>query len=318
MARPIGAMSADAGNRMSLTAAAQTLDLMRAEAAGAPRDIAAAIGKASQRTGVDFSYLVNQARQESSFRPEIRASTSSATGLYQFIDQTWLATVKAHGASHGLGEYAERIRTDSGGRHRVDDPVTRRAILDLRKDPQIAALMAAEHARENGEALQAAMGRAPTATDLYMAHFLGVEGAKTFLRARDADASQPAADLLPRAAHANRGVFYAPDGTKRSLGEVYDRFAAKFDESGEAPALLLARGDRTPMEQTVLAGGGSAGNFSFDPDRSGNSILTRSRLGGGGAGAITQTLKSESFLALAALQEVAAEMGAAPARAAKS
>lgn len=305
---------------MSLHSVAPTLDLMRAEAAGAPRDIAAAIGKASHRTGVDFTYLLNQARQESSFRADVRAATSSATGLYQFIDQTWLGTVKAHGANHGLADLAAQIRTDPAGRHRVDDPAARKAILDLRKDPQVASMMAAEHARENGEILQAALGRAPSATDLYMAHFLGAEGAKTFLRARDADGSQPAADLMPKAAQANRAVFYAPDGSKRSLAEVYDRFAAKFEESGDAPALRLAAGDRSAMDQIFRpGGGGSAGNFSLDPDRSGNSILTRARLGGGGGGGpMAAALKPESFLALAALQEVAAGMGSAPERAAKT
>jgi len=62
--------------------------------AGASQEVIGAIKHASQKTGVDFDYLVNQARTESSFRPDVKASTSSATGLYQFLDQTWLGTVK--------------------------------------------------------------------------------------------------------------------------------------------------------------------------------------------------------------------------------
>jgi len=31
-------------------------------------------------------------------QPPARAQTSSAAGLFQFVDQTWLATLKRHGA----------------------------------------------------------------------------------------------------------------------------------------------------------------------------------------------------------------------------
>ena len=64
--------------------------------------IGAAIHRAAASTGVDFSYLLGQARIESGFNPNARAKTSSATGLFQFIDQTWLGTVKQHGAKHRL------------------------------------------------------------------------------------------------------------------------------------------------------------------------------------------------------------------------
>src|SRR5437868_1566523 len=70
---------------------------------GSGRDrVTAAIQLASARTGVQFDYLLNQARIESSLNPEARARTSSATGLFQFIEQTWLGMVKQHGAAHGL------------------------------------------------------------------------------------------------------------------------------------------------------------------------------------------------------------------------
>ena len=63
----------------------------------------AAIAHASQRTGVDFSYLLAQARIESGLDPQAEARTSSASGLFQFIDQTWLSTLDRHGAALGLG-----------------------------------------------------------------------------------------------------------------------------------------------------------------------------------------------------------------------
>ena len=75
--------------------------------------VTAAIAGAASRTGVSFDYLMDQARIESGMRPDARASTSSATGLYQFTIQTWLGTVKRHGAAHGLGKDAGWF-TDSG------------------------------------------------------------------------------------------------------------------------------------------------------------------------------------------------------------
>src|SRR3546814_9619557 len=100
-----------------------------------------------------------------------RAGTSSATGLYQFIDQSWLAVVKQHGAEHGLGWAADSI-SNNNGRMTVADGATRQAILGLRNDPNVASLMAAEHASDNKAALESALGRPVTGTDLYMAHFL--------------------------------------------------------------------------------------------------------------------------------------------------
>lgn len=302
---------------MSALSFVPTVDLMRAEAAGASRDVATAIGQASRRTGVDFAYLLAQARQESSFQPGVEAATSSATGLYQFIDQTWLGTVKSHGGKHGMGAYADLIQTDAKGRHSVADPADRQAILNMRKDPQVAALMAAEHARENGIALQEALGRPATATDLYMAHFLGVEGAKDFLAAREANPDQAAADLMPRAAGSNRGVFYDAGGTPRSVGEVYDRFAAKFQdliEPGAAGPVVAAR-FAAPAGGMAMAGRASGGYAMSGALADGQSILTRPRLGNGGTAALGPTIRPESFLAIAALQEVAAELGGAPARA---
>src|SRR4051794_15299467 len=106
-------------------------------------EVTSAIQKASARTGVDFKYLVAQAGQESSFKADAKASTSSASGLYQFIESTWLTMVRNKGADHGLGEFADKIDAGAGG-PRVADAATRRKILDLRNDPTVSAAMAAE------------------------------------------------------------------------------------------------------------------------------------------------------------------------------
>src|SRR3569623_3115901 len=97
--------------------------------------VGTAIRQAALSTGMDFSYLLGQAKIESGFNPNARARTSSATGLFQFVEQPWLATVKQHGAEHGLGWAAAALQRGPNGRYRVADPAARRAILDLRKDP---------------------------------------------------------------------------------------------------------------------------------------------------------------------------------------
>src|SRR3954468_22206078 len=104
-------------------------------------EVASAIHKASAKTGVDFKYLVAQAGQESSFKPDAKASSSSASGLYQFIESTWLNMIRDKGADYGLGHLAEKI--DGAGAPRVADAASRRDILALRNDPTVSAAMAA-------------------------------------------------------------------------------------------------------------------------------------------------------------------------------
>lgn len=206
--------------------------------------IQSAIAFASRTTGVDFNYLMGQAQLESGMRADAHAGSSSASGLYQFIEQSWLKVVKQHGAEHGLDWASDAISTNRAGRMTVSDPSLKRAILDLRNDPQTASLMAAEHASDNKSAIESALGRDATSTDLYMAHFLGLGGARAFLRtmARSPDASGAA--MFPTAAHANRSVFYTSSGQPRSLAQIYARFTDKLEQSGSttmtAPVQLAA------------------------------------------------------------------------------
>ncbi|MCB1557182.1 MAG: lytic transglycosylase domain-containing protein [Alphaproteobacteria bacterium] len=195
-------------------------------------DVLSAIKQASARTGVDFAYLVKQAATESSFKPEIQSKTSSATGLYQFIEGTWLSMVEKHGAKYGLGDFAEKIKN---GTHK-QNPRLKQEILDLRKDPQKAALLAAEFAAENRRYMAGQGIEDIGATELYLAHFMGAGGATAFLKAQRDNPLQNAADLFPKAAQVNRNVFYDPQtGRSRTLAGVYDLFAKKFDDQSQEP-----------------------------------------------------------------------------------
>lgn len=187
----------------------------------------------SQKTGVNFAYLVSQAAQESGFKVDAQAKTSSARGLFQFIESTWLELVRDHGAKHGLAEEAGQIGRGPDGRPRVSDPDTRQRILSLRDDPRAASAMAAEYARSNQTILSREFNADVKKVDLYLGHFLGPAGASKFLSALKGDPSQPAASLLPEAAAANRGVFYDQDGRSRSVGDIHAMFARKLDAHAE-------------------------------------------------------------------------------------
>lgn len=181
----------------------------------------AAIARAANRTGVDFDFLLAQARIESSLNPNARAGTSSAAGLYQFTKGTWLNTLDKHGAEHGLGWAGAAI---DGGR--VRDPAMRAQIMALRYDPEASSAMAAELASDNATALTPMLGRAPDAAELYLAHFLGVGGAAQFISALQSDPGKSAAAILPKAAAANRGIFY-DRGAPRSVGAVMELLRSK-------------------------------------------------------------------------------------------
>lgn len=196
---------------------------------GVPQAIYQAVADASDRTGVSFSYLMHKASVESSFEADAQSRSSSAKGLYQFVENTWLAMVDRYGDKYGLGEYANKITKRADGSYAVDGGrAMRKEILALRNDPDISAFMAGEYANENASYLKQKLKRAPSDTDLYMAHFLGAGGAGRFLATMKTAPSASAADLLPDAARANRSVFYHANGREKTLQEVYASFSQRF------------------------------------------------------------------------------------------
>ncbi len=178
----------------------------------APRSILQAIKTASIKTGVNFSYLVEKAAAESNFEPNAKAKTSSATGLFQFIESTWMDMIEKHGDKHG-----------------VSTNQSRQSLLNLRKDPAIASLMAAEFAEGNKAHLEKTVGGDIGNTELYFAHFMGAGGASAFLNQLHKNPLSLGADLFPKAANANRNVFYDSEtGQPKTLQQIYDFFDKKF------------------------------------------------------------------------------------------
>jgi hypothetical protein len=202
-------------------------------------DVAGAIRRAARATGANFDYLLATAKVESNLNPNIRAATSSATGLFQFIEQTWLATMKRAGPALGYANYAAAIVQRPAGDYAVADPAMRNAVLNLRRDPAVNATMAGAFTQANGAELQERLGRPATGGELYIAHFLGAAGATKLITQAAAAPGTAAADLFPAAAAANRSIFYDRAGRARTSGEVYGILVGRY-EAARARTLNVA------------------------------------------------------------------------------
>ncbi|HUO93952.1 MAG TPA: transglycosylase SLT domain-containing protein [Rhizomicrobium sp.] len=239
---------------------------MLAEAAQsiAHSDVLAALKQASAATGSDFSYLLSTAMRESNLQPQAKSGNSSASGLFQFVEQTWFGLVKQYGAKHGLASFANAITQAADGRYEADNSSDRRAILALRNDPRIAALMAGEYANATRASLEASLGRNVSNGELYAAHFFGPEAACRLIRMNSAQPQTCAATAFPQAAASNRSVFYHADGTAKSVQEVYNwalkqlqtavasQPAAAPETAAAAPRNLTVTPQTTPQQAAPI------------------------------------------------------------------
>jgi transglycosylase-like protein with SLT domain len=209
--------------------AAVTMDISGIFNRPGTQSVSDAIQSAADATGTSFDYMLATAQAESSLNPQAASATSSARGLYQFIDQTWLATLKRSGPVLGYGRYADAIVQNSSGRYDAPDPNMRRDIMALRDDPAANAAMAGALTRDNAAQLAARLGRKASDGELYIAHVLGPAGAAK-LTTLAATAPTAAADAaFPSAADANRAIFYDRDGRSRSAAEVYNALIGRYD-----------------------------------------------------------------------------------------
>ena len=221
--------------------------------------IAGAIRRAAQATGASFDYLLAAAKVESNLNPNVKAATSSATGLFQFIGQTWLATLKLAGPALGYRRYADAIVQSPSGGYAVPDATMRAQVMNLRRDPAANAAMAGAFTQQNGAELRERLGRPATTGELYMAHFLGAQGATKLIAAAATTPQAKAADLFPNAAAANRSVFYNGHGHARSAGEVYATLVQRFETARVATHTLAARGMTPPVAPAAAPAPDTAG-----------------------------------------------------------
>lgn len=138
---------------------------------------------------------------ESGGRTAIKASTSSALGLGQFLNATWMATVK---------------------RHRPDllEGRSEAQVLALRLDPSLSVELLARFTEDN----QRIVGMNCTGGDLYLAHFLGAGAAQ---RVCHANPSTPVIQLVGAdAVRANKSIMAG-----KTAGQVRAWAAKRMHES---------------------------------------------------------------------------------------
>ena|SRR5581483_7886594 len=271
--------------------------------------VAGAIRQASAATGASFNYLLATARVESGLNPHAGASTSSARGLFQFIEQTWLGTMKQSGAELGYGRYADAISMTSSGHYQVTDPEMRREILALRNDPTANAVMAGAFTRANADILSNKLGRAPSEGELYIAHFLGAGGAARLISLAANDPTAKAAQYFPGAASANPSIFFdRSTGTARTLAQVRNVLTARYDVArGAGAAIQAAQAGAAGAGASAFAG--AANTASADP----LSLVAMMTPGASRAGATAKSAVPDTAGITSVLAAAAPEAATAPA-----
>ncbi len=205
--------------------------------------VTGAIRNAAQLTGADFRYLLATAQVESNLNPHSAAPTSSAKGLFQFITQTWLGTLKEQGPALGFAPYADAITRLPSGQYAVTDPKLHDRIMNLRSDPGASAVMAGAFTKANADKLQGSLGRPPTEGELYIAHFLGPNGAARLIELAQTRPQTAAAQVFPGPANANPAIFFDRAGQPRGAADVYRLLVGRYDvaRANAPPAANLAK-----------------------------------------------------------------------------
>jgi hypothetical protein len=242
-----------------------TYDVVQVAGTNIARSTLKGIQVASAQSGVSFQYLLAKAAQESGFKTDAEAATSSATGLFQFTRSTWLDVFKRHGTELGFGDLSERIVSGPSGRLSVLDKAVEQKILGLREDPEASAKFAAAYARDNATALSQNLNRDLDSTDLYLAHFLGASGANQVLSAAETAPNIYASHVVPEAARANRNVFFSDTGAPRTVRQVVDLIRDRFDTQMDRYADIAASMAGEDDVQAMTAGQDSAPSVPTTP-----------------------------------------------------
>jgi len=174
------------------------------------------IKKVAKRWNMDFAVLSAFAVIESSLNPKAKAPTSSASGLFQFIEKTWVSLCEMHGKKYG-------VYTGS---------LAKETLLDLRFDPELSTEMMGELVRENDVYLTKKLGRPPSVPELYMAHFLGPKQAFDLIQAEKNFPNKLGTEMFPKASKTNTWVFLQK-GKALTCRELYKRIHQKLEKAEE-------------------------------------------------------------------------------------
>ena len=183
-------------------------------------ELIALVAREGIGAGMDPSYLVRLADRESHFDPFAESSTSTAAGLFQFTDNTWLCSLREFGPGLGLVG-SDQIWRDRRGVCKASAPDERARLLALRSDARLSTRVAAAFSLRNYRVLSAELGRRPTRTELYLLHFFGEETGLRFLQTYHANPNASALSLAKAGALANREIFFDGSAGSRSVKEVF-------------------------------------------------------------------------------------------------
>ena len=179
-----------------------------------PRWLVDTISRAAQLTGMDATYMLALADKESSFSFRVKAKTSTAVGLYQFLEGTWLEVLNEHAAKHGYGAAADAI-TVVAGKPVVTDPAK------------------CEMVKKSRDRLTRERDRALTDGELYLTHLLGSAGASRLLKLVAEKPQESAPKAFQAAAKANKNLFYVAEQKQRkeaTVAEVHARISAMMED----------------------------------------------------------------------------------------
>lgn len=216
-------------NRLKLARAFQA----HLEEKGQDSAVIGAIYKASLSSGVDFELLLLKAIMESDLGRYTVATGSSARGLFQYIEPTWLVLMKRYGANLGYEHYADAISyTKRTGIPYIKNKnkYLRAEILALRYDDSISAMMKTFQIKEETDALRQYKGSKVSATDHYISHMLGLPLTRELYDLRRKGSVFAVARLgnpqMREAAKLNKPFFYHGKNAL-TAADVYKKFEAR-------------------------------------------------------------------------------------------
>lgn len=198
-------------------------------------EITRALYHAHLKTGVDFKLLVLKAIMESDYGRFNVAPNSSARGVFQYIESTWLVLMHRYGAKAGHAQYAEAISYNHKTKMAELKGTSRHLrgeILALRHDPKVSAIIKAYQVLEETDVIRGyKKGKKVTVTDHYIAHMLGLYVMKDFYqmverRSIIAPAKLSTNPHMREAAYTNKAFFFKR-GKALTAAQSYKRFEAR-------------------------------------------------------------------------------------------
>ncbi len=191
----------------------------------------------AKKTDTDFKLLVITAMIESDLGRVTISSKSTARGIYQYIEPTWLVLMKRYGGRIGYQHYSDSITFNAQTRtpEVKGGMITRQKILDLRYDNKIAALIKAYQIKDEKRILETYKnGQNITVTDHYIAHMLGLSLARTFYKLKNTESDFILANLKDRnfkeAVSLNKSFFYTQTGDALNASQAYVQFDRKISQ----------------------------------------------------------------------------------------